>query len=698
MLNVISSRQSPLTVALLSIGLAAALFVLSVFAAIDRPFIDLPQGAVPVSLNGVALVPTDTMPEPDKLGSYSALRAFFERQSMLAAQLQAERVEVGYATVAGATLTRTISPRPRGIVDLPAPFWFQQAVGILAIIVSGWVISLRRGDWGARMFALTGLFLAVSAMAASIYSTRQIALPGDQFRILSGLNHTGSAMFGIALVGLFMMYPRQLVRPVWMLVPAVFFGIGLLLELGYVGETLWIVPIITTQLLVAIVLGVVQWRKTRGHPVERAGLRWFLLFSLIGCSLFIGLSALPPILGLSEHGFISQAYAFGFFNLMHIGLALGVMRWRVFDLDRYAYYIWLWLAGVALIFATDLVLLLWMRAQPLTSLTFSFLIASFLYFPLRQFLLSRLFVSKAPRPSEKITGVFEVAFAPTKRLQDSRWDGLLKETFALAGEVKHIADAPDQTQIAQNGLALRLPAVAGLQGRELLYPDGGRRLFTTRDMNAADVLCQMYGVARDSHLAYERGITEERDRISRDVHDNIGAQLLTALHAAEPSAKDLLLRESLTDLRQIISDGFSTDFNLAEVIADLRGEMADRLDVHGIALTWVADIDTHRAKPVMVPYIVANNLRSILREITSNVIKHARATAVDVSLGYRDGTLELAIGEDGTAFDPATVRRGSGLDNISARVEAMGGQAHFDPATKTLRFTVQMAAPALEPA
>ncbi|MFC6762178.1 hypothetical protein ACFQFQ_28700 [Sulfitobacter porphyrae] len=62
---------------------------------------------------------------------------------------------------------------------------------------------------------------------------------------------------------------------------------------------------------------------------------------------------------------------------MHIGLALGIIRWRVFELDRYAYYVWVWLAGAVLIFATDLVLLLWLREQPWASLSLALLIGGF---------------------------------------------------------------------------------------------------------------------------------------------------------------------------------------------------------------------------------------------------------------------------------------------------------------------------------
>lgn len=149
-------------------------------------------------------------------------------------------------------------------------------------------------------------------------------------------------------------------------------------------------------MLLAIIFGAVQWWRTRKDPLDRAGLRLFFLFSLIGCSLFVCLSVVPPALGLSDQGSVPQAYAFGFFNLMHIGLALGVTRWRVFELDRYAYYVWLWLGGFFLILAADLVLLLLLCEQPWESLSIALVLGGFLYFPLGQLLLVKVFHRSQP--------------------------------------------------------------------------------------------------------------------------------------------------------------------------------------------------------------------------------------------------------------------------------------------------------------
>jgi hypothetical protein len=76
-----------------------------------------------------------------------------------------------------------------------------------------------------------------------------------------------------------------------------------------------------------------------------------LLSVLVGSGLFVFLMVGSQMLG----GFppLPQGYALGFFLIMFVGLALGVGRYRLFDLDRWAYYVLLWVGGAALVLALD---------------------------------------------------------------------------------------------------------------------------------------------------------------------------------------------------------------------------------------------------------------------------------------------------------------------------------------------------------
>lgn len=68
----------------------------------------------------------------------------------------------------------------------------------------------------------------------------------------------------------------------------------------------------------------------------------------------------------------------------------------------------------------------------------------------------------------------------------------------------------------------------------------------------------------------------------------------------------------------------------------------------------------------------------ILQETLNNVIKHARATQINISLGYRDGYLQLQIEDNGIGFTADNLpadQAGMGLQNINKRAAIVGGEA-----------------------
>ncbi len=679
-------RISPAFVGLAAAALGLAMALAAILVALAQPQIDLPKHAVVLRLGNVELRPTDLMEEPDHLGSYKAIQGFNARQSLLRAQLDADTVEASYALPDASRASGTFPIRTRTLSDLPVVFWFQIAVGLISILIGGWVLGLRREDWGARMFALTTLFLPFSTNSAAIYSTRQIALDGDLFRTLSSINAFGSMAFGIALVGLFAQYPKPLFRPAWLVIPTVVFGAGIACNIAQVGPDNMIGLVILTEMLIATILGVLQWVKSRREPLNRAGLRWFILVSLIGCALFVMLSSAPVTLGLADEGLISQGYAFGFFNIMHIGLALGVMRYKVFNLDRWSYYIWLWLSGMILIVVLDLAVIRLLQTQPWVSMGLALLLAGFLYFPLRQILLKFLLLRHKASLSGRMADIIGTALSPTPREQAERWDKLLEKVFQPLSPVEKLDMKISAPRIDENGLALLIPSVDGISARRLRYAQKGRRLFSPEDIEIAANAVQTHDLAAESRRAYERGATLERDRISRDVHDNIGAQLLSALHSPEVSRKDDLLRDSLSDLRAIINDGFQAEFTLVPLLADLRTETAGRLEAHGVTLKWhspdFAAGGCNGALPMIgpegpvIPFVLVNGLRSILREAVSNILRHSQASTAEVSIDVDDSTITLTVADDGKGVDATTLGRGgNGIPNILERAEALAGHS-----------------------
>ena len=83
-------------------------------------------------------------------------------------------------------------------------------------------------------------------------------------------------------------------------------------------------------------------------------------------------------------------------------------------------------------------------------------------------------------------------------------------------------------------------------------------------------------------------------------------------------------------------------------------------------------------------------------ECLQNAAKHAgRGASVTISISEFQGRIGFAVEDDGVGFDPATVQRGAGLDNLAERMQALGGTLGVDsrPGRGT-RVTGHLAAPA----
>jgi len=646
--------------------------------AADSPDAGIPeQGASLASLtdasgNTIPLSPADLVEEPDTLESFSAMRAFFERQDRIAAVLRNGPVTLDLRIDGQSQLHRLQPARQRPLGNLPFVFWLQIVVGLGGVWIGAWVWALRRSDWAARCLAFSGVGLMISAYAAAVYSTRELALPGHLFRSLSALNQFGALSFGVGMIGLFMVYPRRLFQPQWLAVPAIVLGTWFGLSASGKIETTVISHhlAIVSALLSIIALVAVQYRATRGDPRDRAALSWLGLSVLIGSGAFVVTVIAPHLLGLDAY--MSQGIAFAFFLLVYVGVALGVARFQLFQLENWAFRILFYVVGVLLLLGIDALLIFTVVDDRAPAFAMSLLIVALAWLPLRDTIARWLLHRKEPARAERFRKIMDVALTPQESDPLGRWQALLDDMFTPLS----VASGADVSAPAlrYDGLALALPRIGPLPAIELQYADHGRRLFSVRDLELATEMTTMLEQALESREAYERGVTEERTRIARDIHDNIGLQLMAALHSPEQTRKDLMIRETLTDLREIINNASNPDLSFDEMLADLRAQIAEQLLLAGVTMNW----QITNAQGVALPLQTAHMLRSIIREAVQNALKHAEPTHIAVSVRVSHGRILVSVTNDGKGFEPKRAPKGNGLANLGDRAQAVGGAIHID--------------------
>lgn len=639
----------------------------------------VPAPSVLVSISAgdrsLKLKPADVIEEPDFFDTYPEMADFFARQSELTAILAANEVSLTVAKENEAPTAITVKPGRPSAGDLPGIFWFQLFAASAALLISVWAFVLRPRELGVRLFTFIGATIPIFIVPAAIYGTRELAMDGGVMRVLSSINHTGANLFGLGLVWFFLSYPKRLVDRRGLVIVAAIVLLWLVADIARLApdqNTGSRAPIFL-EMIGAIVLGFVQWRATRGDPRGRAGLRWLGVSVLLGSGTFVFSVLGSSVLGLFPP--LAQGYTFGFFLLMHGSFALGLSRHRLFDLDGWAYTLLFWvLAGLGLL-AVDVVLVSVLEANRALSLGGILLVFGFLYLPLRTWLWSKIVSRRTTPEHEVFDAVLQVTFAKDDAERTRRWKELLGKLFdptelrALPSE----SSAPRAT-VLEDGLHLEVPSVADIPAMRLAYPWKGRGLFAARHETLADKLVTLLRQAESRREAFERGVRDERARIARDMHDDLGAGLLSSLHRDGIDATRDAIRQAIGDVRSIVHELTARQLELGDLLAEVRHETIQRLESAKVDVEW----PIHRRKPGLVmAHGSYRHVSSIIRELTSNVIRHSGAKKATVRIDTAAGRLVVDYADDGRGFDTANVRRGSGLDNLERRAATLGGSITF---------------------
>lgn len=183
-------------------------------------------------------------------------------------------------------------------------------------------------------------------------------------------------------------------------------------------------------------------------------------------------------------------------------------------------------------------------------------------------------------------------------------------------------------------------------------------------------------------------VHRERQRLMQDLHDGMGAQLMSALRVAETGRLDeaqmqAVLRECIDDLKLTVDSLEPTDSDLPLLLATLRYRLSTRIERAGLDIDWqIGDLPP---LPWLEPRSGLHVLR-ILQEAFSNVLQHAAATRLRVSTAVEDAGVVVLVDDDGRGFaadnPPAPGAAvpggaGRGLANMRRRAAVLGGDVQW---------------------
>ena len=191
---------------------------------------------------------------------------------------------------------------------------------------------------------------------------------------------------------------------------------------------------------------------------------------------------------------------------------------------------------------------------------------------------------------------------------------------------------------------------------------------------------------REKELEILRMREEERLRIARDMHDEIGSGLTRISLASEQikMADDHMSdgKDNLVD--KIKSQSKALSASLKEIIwaidpnNDSLEEMIYYFHDYAYDFSSNTGIDCVVGFPENIPEVdvssdIRRNLFLIIKESLNNISKYSQARKVILKLNILNSTLDLSISDDGKGFNKKDVKMGVGLNSMQARAEVLGG-------------------------
>ena len=611
------------------------------------------------------------------LNEYAEQNRFFAEHALLWEVLSHPVVRIAHAGG-----TTQVSPGQRGLADLGSRFWFPWGVALLSLSVGLAVWVFRPGDASARWYMLASLGYAFGMLCTAGWGSRLLTQPPWGWQALHVWSHGATFLLAGGLCMVLWAHPNKLG---WRAFPWLLWGlmgISLLADALQWSPTIGLafrLPVVLTGVAMAW-LYVRQWRASQGDPVKRAQLKW------LGLLLFAALSVVMVAYAFGAAGFVvslPQNYGLGWIAVVFVGLVPLVGQIGLFRLDRWWAIAWLWFLGGLLVVALDLLLLVLLPLSNERALGLALALGGWVYFPLRQALWDKMSRGGLPRTRDVLPDVVDLVTmgAGDSGVLNARWSALWDRVF----EPRQLqrSEHSGTVQVADQGQVMWVPGFGGLQGLRLNLAARGTRLFNTEDLQRAQEIVDLVRHGLQAQAAYQRGALEERQRIASDLHDDLGAKLLTIAQASGhpegmPRVAELA-REALDDMRLSVHGLTGEAALAADVLADWRAETMTRITAAGMLAHW------HANEPAPGQLLSARTrmqLTRVLREAVSNTIRHSGATQCKVQLEVDELELRLTVEDDGRglAFAPSTTMGGHGLPNIERRVRKLGGFHEYQAA------------------
>jgi signal transduction histidine kinase len=572
-----------------------------------------------------------------------------------------------------------VRTQPRGIGGLGIVYWLLAGLALVLYLVA-MVVMLAKPTLRNALYAIMSLCQAGNLLCLAIESVADLGLPLGFADWDLHARMTFDLTTAAAIVHATTVHPRRIEGGRWVatLTWTLCLVLVAMLSLRQLAHAWW-----WTQLSCAamglLIVGQLTWGyRTVPHPFA-AVLRRF-------GSIAVGTWILLTIaVAAAEHAPLVR----------HNIATLGSVIWYIFlasllllvpFLSRSQQVIreFAMLAAISTVATSlDLLFVAVFSLGQFASLTLSLFLSLGLYAGARQWLLNQMMGSSMLTTERMFEQLYRIA--REVELHPERTavllSQLLRELFEPL-ELSWIERSAGRSQVAGDGSALIVPVPdLGGDGTDpgaagclvIRFAQRGRRIFTQDDTRLADRVVEQLRRAVAFDQAVEQGRSEERARIAQDLHDDIGARLLTLMYKAQSPEMEDYVRHTLQDLKTLTRGLAAPSHRLSHAAAEWKADIAQRLIAAHCDLGWSFSFD----RDIMLTVVQWSALTRVLRELVSNAIAHAQASQVDVDFTLEGDKLDLAVRDNGSGRHPQAWSHGLGLGGVRKRVKHLGGEVEW---------------------
>lgn len=279
----------------------------------------------------------------------------------------------------------------------------------------------------------------------------------------------------------------------------------------------------------------------------------------------------------------------------------------------------------------------------------------------------------------------------------NKWPrSLLVDGFTSYGRLKELPDWLDEWD-QRARLTAELATLDGERPR--LLGEARNRVWWIGGNAAVLVLIAAGAWVMMQRRRRARELDQLRRRLARDLHDEIGSNLaaiarLSEIGAGQPATSgaedwnevNRIAHESMDGMREVLWLAGAREEAGPDLASHLK-RLVERL-LGGLTVRWGAPLE---ALPASWSPAGRREVFLFIKEALTNIVRHAQATAVDLTLVADERELRLEIHDDGKGFDPAAVGGGMGLTSMRERARTVGGSLAITSAPgKGTRITLKV--------